>query len=178
LSSRSLLATESHLGRKADGAIHRRSLLKELRSRGIRMTPQRRVLVEIIQEVPRHLDAAELLRLAKEREPEIDRATVYRTISLLKHQGLIDELDLMHIEGEKHYYEVKTSSDHCHLACLRCGAIFEYTSPSFDHLRREIAKKSGFDIAVMRLEVGGVCKKCGGRACNISPNHVESEQRS
>jgi Fur family ferric uptake transcriptional regulator len=171
VSSGSLLATESHLGRKADGAIHRRSLLKELKARGIRMTPQRRVVIEIIQEVPRHLDAAELLRLAKEREPEIDRATVYRTISLLKHQGLIDELDLMHIEGEKHYYEVKTSSDHCHLACLRCGAIFEYTSPSFEQLRREIAKQSGFEIAVMRLEVGGVCRKCAGNSDGEAPSH-------
>jgi Fur family ferric uptake transcriptional regulator len=161
----SLLATESQLGRKTQsGPIHRRSLLKELRARGVRITSQRRAVLEIIQEVPRHLDAAELLRLAREREPEIDRATVYRTISLLKHQGLIDELDLMHIEGEKHYYEVKTSKDHCHLACLRCGAIFEYTSPTFDDLRKEIAKQSSFQIAVLRLEVGGVCKKCSAAA--------------
>jgi Fe2+ or Zn2+ uptake regulation protein len=157
----SLLATESHLGRKAQSdSIRRRSLLKELRARGVRMTAQRRVVVEIIQEVPRHLDAAELLRLARLREPDIDRATIYRTISLLKHQGLIDELDLMHIEGEKHYYEVKTSRDHCHLACLRCGAIFEYTSPSFEQLKKELEKQSSFDIAVLRLEAGGTCRKC------------------
>ena len=166
-----LLATGSQLGRKSQSdSIQRRPLLKELRARGVRITSQRRVVVEIIQEVPRHLDASELLRLAKERESNIDRATVYRTISLLKHQGLIDELDLMHIEGEKHYYEVKTSKDHCHLACLRCGAIFEYTSPSFDELKKEIAKQSSFEIAVLRLEVGGICKKCarGSRANRVS----------
>jgi hypothetical protein len=40
---------------------------------------------------------------------------------MLKDQGLIDELDLIRIEGEKRYYEVKTNHDHCHMACFRCG---------------------------------------------------------
>ena len=65
-------------------------------------------MVGIIQDSPRHLDAAALLKAAKQKDPNIDRATVYRTIALLKHLGLIDELDLMHLEGEKHYYEAKT----------------------------------------------------------------------
>ena len=73
-------------------------------------------------------DAAALLRIARQQDPAIDRATVYRTIALLKNRGLIDELDLMHIEGEKHYYEAKTSRDHCHMACFRCGAVMEYAS--------------------------------------------------
>ncbi len=89
--------------------------MNELVARGVRITAQRSVLVGVIQDAPRHLDAGELLELAQKRDPKIDRATVYRTIALLKKQGLIDELDLMHLEGEKHYYEAKTSRDHCHL---------------------------------------------------------------
>ncbi len=130
------------------------------------MTTQRRALIGIIQEVPRHLDASELLRLARKQDPEIDRATVYRTLDLLKRQGLIDELDLMHLEGEKHYYEVKTSRDHCHLACLQCGAILEYASPSFDRLKNEMARQSGFAIEVIRLEIGGLCRKCRKRTAS------------
>jgi Fur family ferric uptake transcriptional regulator len=98
--------------------------------------------------------------VARKRDEDIDRATVYRTIALLKRHGLIDELDLMHIEGEKHYYEVKTSRDHCHMACFRCGAIMEYASPSFEKLKAEMAARSGFQIRVVRLEVGGVCRQC------------------
>jgi Fur family ferric uptake transcriptional regulator len=159
--SGAILATESQIGRSAsEPTIARRSLMTELSARGIRMTEQRRLLVGIIQESPRHLDAAGLLKIAKRHDPEIDRATVYRTISLLKKLGLIDELDLMHVEGEKHYYEVKTNRDHCHLACFRCGSILEYTSPSFEALKKEIASGSGFEIAVIRLEVGGRCRKC------------------
>jgi Fur family ferric uptake transcriptional regulator len=159
--SRALVATESQLGRSNTGTeITRPSLMKELSARHVRMTAQRRLLVNIIQDSPRHLDAASLLQLAKKQDAEIDRATVYRTIALLKDRGLIDELDLMHIEGEKHYYEAKTNRDHCHMACFRCGAIMEYTSSAFEKLKHEMAQQSGFQIRVVRLEAGGMCKQC------------------
>jgi Fur family ferric uptake transcriptional regulator len=175
-----VVATESQLGRSQPGSaeekagrkrskssrsgsaaeITRPSLMKELSSRGVRITSQRRLLVGIIQDSPRHLDAAKLLQLAQKHDAEIDRATVYRTLALLKGHGLIDELDLMHIEGEKHFYEAKTNRDHCHMACFRCGAIMEFVSSSFEKLKSEMAAKSGFKIRVVRLEVGGVCKQC------------------
>src|SRR5271154_176043 len=155
------VATESQLGRsKSDTDITRPSLMKELAARRVRMTPQRRLLVGIIQDSPRHLDAASLLEIARKKDPDIDRATVYRTLGLLKDRGLIDELDLMHIQGEKHYYEAKTSREHCHMACFRCGAIMEYASSSFENLKKDIIKQSGFQIRVVRLEVGGFCKRC------------------
>lgn len=156
-----VIAIESQLGRsKQDTTISRPSLMEELCERSVRMTAQRRLLVRIIQDSPRHLDAATLWKLAKQKDPDVDRATVYRTIALLKNLGLIDELDLMHLEGEKHYYEAKTNRDHCHMACLRCGAIMEYASSSFEKLKQDIARQSGFQIRVVRLEVGGLCKRC------------------
>jgi Fur family transcriptional regulator, ferric uptake regulator len=156
-----IIATESQLGRsKETRTITRPSLIEELSERGVRMTAQRRLLVNIIQDSPKHLDAATLLKIAKQKDSEIDRATVYRTIALLKNLGLIDELDLMHLEGEKHYYEAKTNRDHCHMACFECGAIMEYASSSFERLKQDIAKRSGFEIKVVRLEVGGLCERC------------------
>jgi len=141
---------------------HRRKLLAEAQARGIRLTSQRRALIETIEDAPRHLDAAALLAEARKRDPDIDRATVYRTIDLLKKQGLIDELDLMHVEGEKHYYEVRSSRDHIHLTCVECGAVKEFTSPLFERLKEEIARQNRFDIKVIRLEVGGRCSRCAG----------------
>jgi Fur family transcriptional regulator, ferric uptake regulator len=161
ISATAVVATESQLGRaKSDTKITRPSLMKELRARGVRMTDQRRLLVGIIQDARRHLDAAALLEIARKQDPGIDRATVYRTIALLKDRGLIDELDLMHIEGKKHYYEAKTNRDHSHMACFKCGAIVEYTSASFEKLKREMADQIEFQIRVVRLEVGGFCKRC------------------
>lgn len=155
------VATDSQLGRSGnDTTITRPSLMKELVARGVRITSQRRLLIHIMQDSPRHLDAAKLLAIAKQRDPRIDRATVYRTIALLKERGLIDELDLMHLEGEKHYYEAKTNRDHCHMACFGCGAIIEYASPAFEKLKKEMAQQGDFQIRVVRLEVGGFCKRC------------------
>src|SRR5207302_5772041 len=138
----------------------RRSLLQELTLRGIRITGQRRILIETIQGATQHLDAATLLRLAQRRDEGINRATVYRTLELLKKLRLIDELDLMHLNGEKHFYEVKTNVDHVHLACFECGRIEEFTSPLFERLKTEISRQNGFQIRVVRLEVGGRCSRC------------------
>jgi Fur family ferric uptake transcriptional regulator len=142
----------------------RRPLLQELAAQGFRLTAQRRALVEIIQTASEHLDAGSLLELARQREPKLNRATVYRTIELLKRLNLIDELDLMHLDGEKHYYEATTGRDHVHLACFRCGRIEEYSSPIFDRLEAEIAKQTGFTIQVARLEIGGTCTACAALA--------------
>lgn len=146
-----------------DSQLRRFDLFDTLESRGVRLTAQRRALIETIQEATSHLDAAGLLKQARKRDPNIDRATVYRTIDLLKRMGMIDELDLMHIEGEKHYYEVRTQKEHLHLACFGCGEIKEFASPSFERLKQEIAEKNQFEIQVMRLEVGGLCSKCAAR---------------
>jgi Fur family transcriptional regulator, ferric uptake regulator len=159
------VANQSQLDQsQLDHMLKRYDLLNQVEEQGIRLTAQRRALIETIQEATSHLDAASLLSLARKRDPKIDRATVYRTIELLKRLGLIDELDLMHLEGEKHYYEVKTRKDHLHLACFRCGAIEEFSSPAFERLKREIGSKNEFDIQVIRLEVGGLCKRCAPRS--------------
>jgi len=157
--------------------FERRSLLDELAAKGVRLTTQRRILLEIIQNADQHLDAASLLELARRREPNIDRATVYRTIELLKRFRLIDELDLMHLQGEKHYYEVKTRRDHIHLACFNCGRIEEFTNSMFDQLKTEISRQAGFTIRVTRLEVGGLCRTCTA-ARDISLKLEDAEPES
>lgn len=157
--------------------LERRSLLDELVSKGIRLTAQRRILVEIIQNATAHLDAAALLKEAQKREPNIDRATVYRTIDVLKKLGLIDELDLMHLNGEKHYYEVKTQRDHLHLACFQCGRIEEFATPLFEELKAEISRRNGFQIQVVRLEVGGRCSSCRDSAASREDRKGEAPSR-
>jgi Fur family ferric uptake transcriptional regulator len=87
-------------------------LQAELMSRGLRMTRQRRTILSVVETAKQHLDASQLLRRARRLDPQIDRVTVYRTLGLLKRHGLIDELDLMHMQGEKHYYERRPQRDH------------------------------------------------------------------
>lgn len=132
----------------------------ELVARGIRMTRQRRVLLNVIESAQKHLDAATILRRAQKQDPQINRVTVYRTLSLLKRHGLVDELDLLHMTGDQHYYEQRPSRDHIHMACLRCGKIQEFQSTLFERLKGQIERECRFRIAVVRVELGGYCAHC------------------
>ena len=135
-------------------------LQAEFMSRGLRMTRQRRMILSVVETAKQHLDAAGILRRAQKLDAQIDRVTVYRTLNLLKRQGLIDELDLMHLQGEKHFYERRPQRDHIHMACLRCGKITEFESDLFDRLKGQIQRDCRFHIVVTRLEVGGYCGNC------------------
>ena len=135
-------------------------LQAELMSRGLRMTRQRRTILRVVETARQHLDASQILRKARRIDSRIDRVTVYRTLSLLKRHGLVDELDLMHLEGEKHFYERRPQRDHIHMACLRCGKITEFESHLFDRLKGQIQRDCRFHIVVSRLEIGGYCSGC------------------
>lgn len=135
-------------------------LQAELASRGIRMTQQRRAILTVIETAKKHLDASQILRKARRADATVDRSTVYRTLELLKRQGMIDELDLMHMEGEKHFYERRTGKDHIHMACLRCGKITEFQSETFESLKQHLERDCRFSIVVARLEIGGYCSDC------------------
>jgi|SRR5579862_1076767 len=143
-----------------EGQVTRRPLERELISRGVRMTHQRRLLVQIIQSADGHLDALSLWERAKSQDPTLNKVTVYRTLAMLKKYGLVDELDLMHMEGGKHYYEARTTRDHIHLACLKCGRIQEFESSLFEKLKGQIEREQQFRISTVRVEAGGVCDRC------------------
>ena len=130
--------------------------------RGIRMTQQRRAILSVMETASKHLDASQILRKAQKIDASVDRSTVYRTLRLLKRQGLIDELDLMHINGEGHYYERKLQRDHIHMACLRCGKITEFVSDSFERLKQQVEIDCRFRVLITRLEIGGYCAACRG----------------
>ena len=135
-------------------------LQAELTARGIRMTQQRRAILSVIETAKKHLDASQILRKAKRVDASVDRSTVYRTLELLKRHGMIDELDLMHLEGERHFYERKLGKGHLHMACLRCGKISEFESEIFESLKTQLQRECNFAIVVARLEVGGYCAAC------------------
>lgn len=135
-------------------------LQAQLASRGIRMTRQRRAILSVIETANKHLNAMQILRKARRLDDSVDRSTVYRTVELLKRHGMIDELDLMHMEGEQHYYERKTGRDHIHMACLRCGKIIEFESDIFESLKQQLERECRFSIVVARLEIGGYCAAC------------------
>src|SRR5262252_6529916 len=135
-------------------------LQNALRQRGIRLTRQRRVILQVMDAAEQHLDVDQILDRAQKISPEVHLVTVYRTIDLLKKEGLIDELDLLHLRGDRHYYETHGPRDHIHVACLRCGKVREFESRLYEQLKNQIARDFHMKVTVSRTEVGGYCAEC------------------
>jgi Fur family ferric uptake transcriptional regulator len=136
------------------------SIRGSLREKGVRLTRQRQILLELIDQTGQHLDADRLFQLAKEKDPKLNRVTVYRTLKMLKNGGLVDELDLMHQSGDQHYYETRMKQEHAHVICLRCGKVEEFFGEPLQRLRKQIESHFGFQILLARTEVGGYCAHC------------------
>lgn len=131
-----------------------------LKQRGVRLTRQRQILLELIDRSGAHLDAEQLYVMAKERDPKLNRVTVYRTLKMLKEGGLVDELDLMHIGGDQHYYETRSKQEHAHIICLRCGKVEEFFGEPLQNLRKQVESHFGFEVLLARTEIGGYCPHC------------------
>src|ERR1700678_3838081 len=126
------------------------SMEGSLKERGVRLTRQRQILLELIDKTGEHLDAESLFQMAKERDPKINRVTVYRTLKMLKAGGLVDELDLMHYGGDQHYYETRLKQEHAHVICMRCGKIEEFFGDLIFRMREHIETHFGYDIVLTR----------------------------
>ena len=135
-------------------------LQQALGKRRIRLTRQRRVILQVMDDAEQHLDVDQILERAQKIDSGVHLVTVYRTIDLLKKHGLIDELDLLHLRGDRHYYETHGPRDHIHVACLRCGKVREFESGLYEQLKQQIARDFNMKVTVSRTEVGGYCAEC------------------
>lgn len=136
------------------------SLVDRMRMGGIRVTGPRRAIARVLEEANEHLDVEQITDRAKKLDPSVHRATVYRTLGLFKALGLVDELDLLHMKGDRHFYEVRTGGDHAHLICTTCGKVLEPESSALEPWRRGLSDQTGFQLNYLRLEVGGTCPNC------------------
>lgn len=134
--------------------------------RGIRLTRQRRVILQVVDDAEQHLDVDQILERAQKIDPGVHLVTVYRTIDLLKKHGLIDELDLLHLRGDRHYYETHAPRDHIHVACLHCGKVREFESRLYEQLKEQIARDFHMKVTMSRTEVGGYCAECLSKIVN------------
>jgi Fur family ferric uptake transcriptional regulator len=151
------------------------SLIDRMRAKGLRMTSQRLVLAELLENADEHLDAEKVYQLARRKDPKIHRATVYRTLNTLKKLGLVDELDLMHVTGDRHFYEIRPSVFHIHLVCMRCGAVEEPNGAFWQELKVRVMEETEFKPEVVRLEVGGTCTACQARIANAEKRRAPAK---
>jgi len=130
---------------------------KDLDVTGMRVTKQRALILEIIRRGRGHLDADEVYRRAREKQPRLSLSTVYRTLQLLKKLGLVEEV---HFDEAHHHYEVKPSSKHHHLVCLGCGKVIEFRYPLARYVKRKVPEAQDFEITGAEVRLTGYCSRC------------------
>jgi len=133
------------------------TIRKALNRAGKRVTHQRTLIMEIIRQGRGHLDADEIYRRAREKEPRLSLSTVYRTLQMMKKLNLVDEL---HFDENHHHYEVKPSAEHHHLVCLGCGRVIEFDYPLSRYLQKKVPEAKDFDVTETEVRMSGYCAKC------------------
>ena len=132
-------------------------LQETLRAAGRRLTPQRRLILQVLEESSGHLDADALYARVKAIDPEVSLATVYRTLSLLREIGLIRE----HRLGQDHgHYEPVHDEPHYHFTCLRCGRVIEFDAPLVEQILQKLCSQENVSIVDTHLHVSGYCARC------------------
>jgi len=140
-----------------------------LRMEGRRVTPQRRVIVEVLLADGSHLTADQVLRRARRELPDISPATVYNTLHELAELGLLQELDLG-LGLDQRRYDLSTGK-HDHLVCLRCGRVEDV--PRRDGIRCSLSEDRDFDVVDRRVIYLGYCPDCASeKEAQQTPSEV------
>jgi Fur family ferric uptake transcriptional regulator len=135
-------------------------LLERLRQRRWRMTPQRRVIAEVLAGEHVHLAADEVHARAAARLPEISRATVYNTLNELVKLGEVLEVSP---DGGTKRYDPNTTDPHQHLVCDRCGAIRDVYPDGHSRLKLPARERHGFVIKSVAIVFRGLCPGCASK---------------
>jgi Fur family ferric uptake transcriptional regulator len=132
------------------------SLIKGMREKGLKLTPQRLAIIDVLVEKNTlHPSARVIYDAAKRKTKGLSLSTVYLTLNELSRHGIIKTLEFDKMENR---YE-GTLTDHINLVCKECHGITDYTIPVVID-SREVAKKTRFWVTDTRLEYYGYCQKC------------------
>lgn len=132
-------------------------LARALRARGQRLTPQRLLVLEALQQGRGHQTAEAIYDRVRASYPYVNLATIYRALAWLKAQGLIAETDLGSGQAE---YEYLGEQRHHHLVCLACGAQTEFADDLLAPLAAGLHARYGFAPRLDHLAIFGRCQQC------------------
>ncbi len=131
-------------------------IIELLRQRGLRMTPQRRVIVAEIMRTQGHISPTALARKVQGEMPGVNASTIYRTLSLLEEAGVLAHA---HLEGGAEYHRAEDAG-HVHLSCSRCGVEDDLSLDEADALQKLIEQHRGFRPDLTHFAISGLCADC------------------
>lgn len=135
-----------------------KKLVAILREHGYKLTPQRRAILNVIALSHEHLSPAAIFGEVHRKHPDVGRVTVYRTLEILVHLGLICEV---HTGGKERSFIMRVQPEHHHhLVCSGCGLVVDFASCNLEKLERKLSRDTGFAIDSHLLELHGRCPQC------------------
>jgi len=130
-----------------------------LKRNALRLTPQRVLLLSLIQSSGKHLDADQLYELARQQGSKIGRATVYRNLKRLVEAGVLRQR-FFEEPPIRSYYEMATPAEHYHFTCLRCGKIIEFACPEIEEVTQRLYHTYGIVVSHGNVILSGYCATC------------------
>jgi Fur family transcriptional regulator, ferric uptake regulator len=131
-------------------------VLELLRSKGLRMTPQRRAIVSEVMRTQGHISPAAVSRRVEAEMPGLNPSTVYRTLTLLEEVGVLQH---SHLESGAEYHKAD-EAQHVHLTCHRCGRDDELSLKEAKRLGDLIHAHHGFAADLTHFAITGLCASC------------------
>tara|TARA_R110002096_G_scaffold74746_4_gene176939 strand:+ start:2166 stop:2579 length:414 start_codon:yes stop_codon:yes gene_type:complete len=132
------------------------SIIERCLSSGLRMTEQRRVIAQVLENSNDHPDVDIIYSRVTDVDSSISIATVYRTVKQFEEAGILDRIDFG--DGRARYEDAKREH-HDHLIDIQSGKVIEFVDPEIEALQLRIAEKLGYELRGHRLELYGVPKK-------------------
>jgi Fur family ferric uptake transcriptional regulator len=129
----------------------------ELRSRGLRWTPQRRLILDVLARTHGHVTGSEIVDRCRERDPETTPSTVYRTLDVLEELGYLHH---SHGADGREEFHVLPVVEHGHLYCSSCGGAWEIGADEAATLVGSLAASRGFEVDLSHVTIVGRCAAC------------------
>ena len=131
----------------------------QLRAKGLRWTPQRRILVEVLASTDGHVTGAELVERCRAVDPDTIPSTVYRTLDVLEELGVLSH---SHGADGREEFHVLPAREHAHMYCRNCGGSWELAAddPAVATTVGAFETGRGFRIDVSHLSMTGLCATC------------------
>ena len=121
-------------------------------SKGIKLTPQRRVIAKVLSKSDDHPDANLVFKRSSKIDSNISMATVYRTMKLFEDTNIVVVRDFG--DGRSRY-EIYSNEHHDHLIDTESGEVIEFVNDEIEDLQHKVAKKLGYELTGHRLELYG-----------------------
>ena len=140
-----------------DVEVEREQLRETLHRRGMRMTPQRQLVLDALVELE-HATPEQVHQQVATRTPTVNITTIYRTLELLESLGIVRHTHLGHGAPNYSVHE----HGHVHLVCHNCGHVIEAPCDVMDELRGTLRTRYGFELDASHLALSGTCRNCTG----------------